>query len=171
MTIATPIYRAVMLEVERRRLQLGLSMDRLSEVAGLADRAYAKMLYPETASGRQAQWNTLQAVFDVLFADGFDVAIKPRAGAKLDQISSRYKIRFSAGFFNEKTLRELMSEMGKKGGANRMRGLQKPERRALAKRAGIASGRARRKRRAAITVPNQSDASCEDDRQSQSLMA
>lgn len=70
-----PIYRAIMLEIERRRLAVGISMDRMSELMGAAERSYAKMLYPDTPSGRMAQWNTLQSALDVLFCDGYDLRL------------------------------------------------------------------------------------------------
>src|SRR6266496_1729811 len=41
-------YYQLLLEIERRRQALGVSMERLSEMAGLPDRSYSKMLYPES---------------------------------------------------------------------------------------------------------------------------
>jgi hypothetical protein len=51
---AESFYYKLLLEIEERRQALGVSMQRLSEMAGLPDRAYSKMLYPETKSGRLA---------------------------------------------------------------------------------------------------------------------
>src|SRR5687768_3653009 len=87
-----PIYRHIILECERRRQHLDISMERLSEIAGIADRAYAKLLHPDSNTGRMAQWSTLQLVCDVLFADGLDVEIRPRKGRLLDQLSMKYCI-------------------------------------------------------------------------------
>jgi hypothetical protein len=53
---ATSTYRAIISAVEERRLQLGWPMWKLDDVAGSQDGHYAKCLYPDTASGRQAQW-------------------------------------------------------------------------------------------------------------------
>lgn len=141
----TPIYRSIMLEVERRRLQLGLSMDRLSEIAGIADRAYSKALWAETVSGRVARYETLQCILDVLFPDGFDVAIKPKNGPELDALSLRYKVRCAAAANDVKIQRELMAELGRKGAENRNRHLSPFQRRQIARKAGLASGRKRRR--------------------------
>jgi len=115
-----PLYRAVVLELERRRLAIGISMDRLSEIAGIADRAWAKLLYPDTAAGRTGNWETLQLVSDVLFADGFDVVVKARTGPALDAIRMKYQIRMAAVLpVRGKCQREWMSELGKRSAAAR----------------------------------------------------
>src|SRR5215211_4164390 len=69
----TPFYRSIMLEIERRRISLGISMDEASDRAGVADRSYSKILYADAPSGRQATWRTLQDVVDGLFPAGYDV--------------------------------------------------------------------------------------------------
>jgi hypothetical protein len=71
-------YYQLLLEIERRRQALGVSMDRLSEMAGLPDRSYSKMLYPETKTGRLARWSTIQIVCHALWPDGFDITIPPK---------------------------------------------------------------------------------------------
>ena len=42
----------------------------LDDKAGLQDGYYAKMLYAETPSGRNARWETVQWVIDALWPDG-----------------------------------------------------------------------------------------------------
>lgn len=81
MTEATSIYRAIMFEVERRRLDLGWSMWQVDDAAGINDGHYAKMLYPDTPSGRQAKWPTLQLVIEAMFKGGFRVTIEPESDA------------------------------------------------------------------------------------------
>jgi hypothetical protein len=62
-----------MLEIERRRLRLGLSEDAICERAGLAERGYAKWLRPWTAgTGRTPSRTTLH--FLALTVSGGDVA-------------------------------------------------------------------------------------------------
>lgn len=116
-----PIYRAILLEVERRRLAVGISMDRMSELMGAAERSYAKMLYPETPSGRMAQWGTLQSALDVLFCDGYDLRIDiarlvrttvgiPAPGVRTTEGTKR-KIKAEAATWDRRIRRELMKEL------------------------------------------------------------
>lgn len=114
-----PLYRAVMLEFERRRLHLGLSMEALSDRVGFADRYYAKTLYPDTPSGRQARWETLQEIADALFPEGYDIEIRPKTGLRLGAEDLKCKIRFAAAPTDRKSQRDLMRELGRKGAAAR----------------------------------------------------
>ena len=77
----TPLYRSIMIEVERRRLDLGLPQEKFGEWAGIADRSYAKYLHADAPSGRQATWETLQVICDALFPDGFKITIEAAPGA------------------------------------------------------------------------------------------
>ena len=109
------IYRAIMLEVERRRLAVGISMEQMSELTGAAERSYAKMLYADTASGRVAQWQTLQAVVDVLFHDGFELQMKPTSNGMLTTAGTKRKIMAEAATWNRSIRREMMAELGRRG--------------------------------------------------------
>jgi hypothetical protein len=109
-----PFYMAVMLELERRRLSLNISMDEISDRAGIADRLFSKALHASTPSGRQARWETIQDLVDALFPAGYDVIIKPKTGMRLNPAQMRCKIKFAAAAANPKLHRELMSELGKK---------------------------------------------------------
>lgn len=142
MTKATPVYRAIILGCEERRVALGMSMEKLSEFAGLPDRYYAKAVHVDEPSGRQASWQTLQIICDVLWPDGFGVAIKPHAGLRLDAQSLQFKVRYEQQLGNGKTRREFMSEIGRKGGEAlklvRLTKISKRRRRQIAKAAAIA---------------------------------
>lgn len=72
---STAIYRALMAACEGRRVELGLSMATVNDLAGLQDGFFAKMLYPDTPSGRQVRWETLQLAVEALFGKGFTVHI------------------------------------------------------------------------------------------------
>jgi transcriptional regulator with XRE-family HTH domain len=121
----SPFYMGVMLEIERRRLQLGLSMQEVCDRAGVADYYYSKALHASTPSGRQARWDTLQDIVDGLFPEGFDVVIKPKVGLRLDAEQLRCKIKFAAvaavaaAPTGRKLQRALMAELGRKGGIAR----------------------------------------------------
>jgi transcriptional regulator with XRE-family HTH domain len=134
----SPFYMGVMLEIERRRLQLGLSMQEVCDRAGVADYYYSKALHASTPSGRQARWDTLQDIVDGLFPEGFDVVIKPKVGLRLDAEQLRCKIKFAASTTDRKLQRELMSELGKKGGEARRekyKNMTKEERQRIAAKA------------------------------------
>jgi hypothetical protein len=84
MADSTELYRAVMWEVRKQILDLGLTMNNCDTVSGLDDGYTAKMLHPDTPSGRQAGWQRLQYLLDTVYAGGFILSIKPRAD--LDKI-------------------------------------------------------------------------------------
>jgi hypothetical protein len=71
---STAVYRALMLAIEARRLELGIAMATVDDMAGLQDGYYAKMIYPDTPSGRCAQWATVDLVIQALF--GTDYAVR-----------------------------------------------------------------------------------------------
>lgn len=136
----TAIYRQIMLEVEARRLALGLPMEKFSDWAGVPERYYPKALLPDTPSGRQASWETLQTIIDALFPQGFEVVIKSKPGNVIgakDMKAELLKLRERA---NPKTHRELMSEYARKATfENRQRGRMKLSKRQRRKAAKIAA--------------------------------
>lgn len=73
---STALYRSLMEVIERRRLELGLSMERVNDLAGTQDGYYAKMIYPDTPSGRQARWETVDLVVEALFGKDFVLQIE-----------------------------------------------------------------------------------------------
>ncbi|MCK1585471.1 hypothetical protein IVB03_39445 [Bradyrhizobium sp. 168] len=60
-----------------RRVELGLSMATVNDMAGTQDGFYGKMIYPDTPHGRQARWETVQDVIEALFGRGFSLQIVP----------------------------------------------------------------------------------------------
>jgi len=115
MNTTTGIYRAVMLECERRRDALGLPMAKFDEYAGLSDRYYAKALHADAPSGRQAQWGTLQIIVDALFPAGFDLEIRAKPGAVITAENLKAKLLQLKAIKNPKAQRELMRVLGRKG--------------------------------------------------------
>lgn len=146
-------YRAIMVELERKRLAMGLSQDRLSELMGVAERSYQKMVWPDSSSGRLATWDKLQKAIEVLFADGFEVVV--RAGCTLTDTTPGTKrlIRQAAAHYDRRGARELMRDLAL------LRHEKVPEwrRKQIAKKAGRASGKKRRqngrKRKSAPILP------------------
>ena len=133
-----PFYMAVMLEIERRRLQLNISMQEVCDRSGVADYYYSKALHASTPSGREARWSTLQDIIDGIFPMGYDVIIRPKVGMRLNPAQLRCKIKFAAAAANPKLQRELMSELGRKGGEARRekyKNMTKEERQRIAAKA------------------------------------
>ena len=114
--IATAIYNAVMLEIERLRQAMGVSMDLMSDLMGSAERSYAKMLYPDTSSGRQARWETVQRALDVVCPNGFSVRIVRANTGTLTPSGTKRLIQKSAKFYDRKTYLEEMRERARAGG-------------------------------------------------------
>jgi hypothetical protein len=115
----TSIYRGIMLECERRRQSLGLAMWKVDELAGTQDGYYAKAVHADAASGRQAQWETLQDIIDALFPSGVDVVIRPGSDSMHTAVSFQNKLRHVQAVHNPKTQRELMAELSSLASAAR----------------------------------------------------
>jgi hypothetical protein len=133
-----PFYMAVMLEIERRRLQVNISMQEVCDRSGVADYFYSKALHASTPSGRQARWDTLQDIVDALFPEGYDVEIRPKVGLRLDARQLRCKIKFAAALTDPKRQRELMRTLGREGGlrrAEKYKIMSKAERQRIASKA------------------------------------
>jgi hypothetical protein len=141
-TRATALYRQVMVEVERRRLQLGWPAWELDDVAGTQDGHFMKCLWADTPSGRQARWETVQLLLDAMFPLGFDLIIKPKKnGCVFGRPSQQQKIREAKATVDRKTYRELQRERGLAGGAARAKKLSKKRRIEIAKQGARARAR------------------------------
>ena len=144
----TSIYRGIMLECERRRQSLGLAMWKVDELAGTQDGYYAKAVHADAASGRQAQWKTLEWIIGALFPEGFDVHVLAKRGAAItDEMVMKRKLYALRAQHDGKTQRERMSEIARMVSDDaRKRGRRKIplwRRRQIARQAGRASARKR----------------------------
>ena len=87
----TPVsetYRAFAAQLQDRIRRLGLPMWRCDDLSGLQDGYTAKLLHPDTPSGRQATWATLDLLMGALFPDGYSIVIKPHDGSKARRLAS-----------------------------------------------------------------------------------
>jgi hypothetical protein len=71
----TSLYRAIVLALELRRLELGWPCWRLDDMAGTQDGYWMKLLYSAAPSGRVGGWQMLQLLVDALFPDGVGVRL------------------------------------------------------------------------------------------------
>ena len=132
---AVPVYRALLLECERRRQELGWSMWQVDDAAGLNDGHFAHCLAVDRPSGRQARWETLNLIISALWPRGIDLQITHKTGGNLTAEDMTRKIRFAQADNCRLSRRKLMSELGKRGAAARMVKLTKSERKKIARNA------------------------------------
>src|SRR4051812_49156524 len=112
----TSICRSLMLEIERWRIAVGWPMDKFSEYCGLPDRYYPKALLADTPSGRQPRWQSVQLMVDGIFPAGFDIELRPKPGTVMTADNLKAKLLQLRAPTDAKTQRELMRELGQKGG-------------------------------------------------------
>jgi hypothetical protein len=135
---AVPVYRALLLECERRRQQLGWSMWQVDDASGLNDGHYAHCLHVDRVTGRQAQWKTIDLIVRALWPQGLDLRITHKTGGILTAENHRLKIMFAQADNNRLSRRELMRSLGKKGGEARRekyKTMPRAERLAIARKA------------------------------------
>jgi len=123
----TSIYRAVVAEVERRRVEVGWTCLELDHAAGLSSGYWAKCVHPDEPSGRRIRWEMLEFVMGAVFPDGYKLSIEGSNGVMQDAASMRYHVKAAAPV-GTPTFRARMKELGKKGAVARVEG-QTPERR------------------------------------------
>jgi hypothetical protein len=116
---ATPVYRALLLECERRRQELGWSMWQLDDASGLNDGHFAHCLHVDRNTGRQASWPTLLLIVSALWPRGFDLRITDKSGGALTAEGMHMKILHAGADHNRMSRRKLMSTLGKKGATAR----------------------------------------------------
>lgn len=85
-------------------------MWRCDDLSGVQDGYTAKMLHPDTPSGRQASWPTLDLVMRALFPDGYDIIFKPRDGRRALKLTAPRNPTVGA------RERAIMQKMGRRGG-------------------------------------------------------
>jgi hypothetical protein len=156
----TSIYRALIWEVRNHIRAVGLTMQQADDVAGLQDGYLAKMLHPDTPSGRQAQWPTLQLLLDAVYPNGFRLRLLPIAGmtatrASIDRKLARLNQKLTGVSINEReaqkgllgrvAIRDLAREAGRKGGLARSARLSPQRRQRIARRAARARWKGRRR--------------------------
>jgi hypothetical protein len=129
----TPVYRQTVAAVERLFLATGAPQEKAAEFAGLPDRYLAKMFHPDSPSGKQASWATLQRVLDVVAADGFTLTIEARPGPIFDALSHKFEMRYDRARAKPQTRRQLLAEWGRRGGLKK-RELPLEERLKIARR-------------------------------------
>lgn len=79
-----PIYRAFTMALAGRIVQLDLDMTECDRRSGLQDGYTAKVLHPDTPSGRMPRWETLQYLVGALYPHGVQVVLVPLAPGEHD---------------------------------------------------------------------------------------
>jgi hypothetical protein len=150
---ATAIYDAIIWELRNHIRALGLTMQQCDDCAGTQDGYVAKMLHPDTPSGRQARWETLQLVLDAVYPGGFRLRLQPVVGMAAIRASLNRKLSHGGqmlsglsinereagkGLLGRVALRDLAREAGRKGGIARRARLTQRQRHRIARRAARA---------------------------------
>lgn len=135
---STAVYRALMAACEGRRLELGWSMATVNDQAGLQDGFFAKMIYPDTPSGRQARWETVQLAVEALFGRGFVIVVVP--GEEDNRRVTSAPVIDESASANARRIRHWrhskhFAELGRLGGKARAAKLGKDKLSALASKA------------------------------------
>jgi hypothetical protein len=140
--MATLVYMTIIHQIEEMRIASGMTMAAFSEYAGLPERYYAKALHPDTPSGRQASWESVQTMLETLAPHGFEVVIRRKPGAVIDPQNLKAKSLEIRALTDPRTMREKMREIGlkgaSKGGRNRWRRLGAKARARIARKAAKA---------------------------------
>lgn len=84
----------IMVELARNLDLLGWAQEPFSELAGLSDRYFPKALHAHEVCGREPTWPVLQAMFDALFPDGYQLVVLPVPGPKRKEVIARYNALF-----------------------------------------------------------------------------
>jgi len=153
MTDATKLYHDVIWELRKQIHELGLTMEQCDDVSGNQDGFTAKMLAPETKSGRQAQWRTVQNLTDSLMPLGYKLRIVPigspdeiraiinrklaRLGKELTGLSYQQKIE-KINKLGRMQMRDLARHAGRLGGLSRAKKLTPKQRQRIARKGGKA---------------------------------
>jgi transcriptional regulator with XRE-family HTH domain len=107
---------AIMLEIERHRLALGLSGETLAERAGVAERAYPKWLRPWARGGRIPSEKTLMFLVEALSVKLRRPAAPLSIGEyqrKLENLAVRHQRQTRSG--NREHIRRRMRELSPRG--------------------------------------------------------
>jgi hypothetical protein len=114
----------------------------VDERSGVQDGYYAKCLYPDTPSGRQAGWQMLDLIVGALFPEGYKAIFEPEKSGCLTTTKQREVIRAHWAFASPKARREHLREIGtiggKIGGHARAAKLSKRRRRQIARQGALA---------------------------------
>lgn len=116
------VYRQMVKVIEDRREECNLSMETVNDLAGLNDGYYAKMINPDSPSGRQAHWTTVQLAIEALFGRNFTLQILPDVAENRRLASAPTRNENASS--NARNIRHWrhrrhFEELGRKGGEAR----------------------------------------------------
>jgi hypothetical protein len=130
---STLVYRTFVAALDQRRLELGLPMAQVDDIAGLQDGFFAKLAAPDTPHGRQSRWESVDLVVQALFGTNYRIQIIPenfRAPARLE---TRAKPRAKILNVKHWRHRKLFQDLGRKG-AQALNSLPRERRSEIAKK-------------------------------------
>lgn len=143
---ATGIYHALIAQIHGRIRRLGIPMWKCDDLSGLQDGYTAKLLHPDTPSGRQARWDTLQLLLDAIYPEGFVLTIRPVRGGDKSLLN---RFSMEPNKTNEQRVRSTAMAMGRRGGLKsweaRKAKLTRSDKKVLAQKGAAARWRLKKK--------------------------
>lgn len=107
---ATNVYLQIIGQAHARIRRLGIPMWKCDDLSGMQDGYSAKVLHPDTPSGRQARWDTLQLLLDAIYPEGFVLTIKPRGKGQSKGLARE------PNKVSDQRIRAVLMALGRQGG-------------------------------------------------------
>ena len=146
------IYVAIVQAIEKRRVQLALTLVDLDCLVQWSEGFSSKALYPGTSHGRGMSWQTLERLCAVLWPHGVSVSFRPRGD---EPLTIRGALATEPQGLRS-YLRHRLARLAAAGGRASMAARTPAERSAFSRRAALIGAEKRRKQlaadRAAITA-------------------
>lgn len=136
--MASPeLYAAVIWELRKQIMARGLTMQECDDLSGNQDGHTAKLLHPETKSGRQGDWETLERLAIAVYGRGFKLRM---ASAKPIMLSGPSTIEKMAGRnpTGRIAIRDFARFAGQRGAKARNASLKPEQRSKIARKAARA---------------------------------
>jgi hypothetical protein len=150
---ATAFYRALTAEFERRRGDLCIPMGGQSlsgrksveDLSGIESGYYAKILAPDTPSGRRAGWEVIDEIVQALWGKDFRLRIDPSENM-LSALSTGQAVNERYRNIRHWRHRKFFADIGRLGGKAYFANTTSKKRRAIARKAAKARWRKHRAR-------------------------
>lgn len=130
------LYDNIVWELRKEIMKLGLTMQECDDLAGVQEGYTAKCLHPDTASGRQAKWDTLEMLIRAVFKGDYRLKIRSQK-RMLSGLSTIEKAK-TRGDIGRLAIRDFSWFAGQRGGIARTQSQSPSQRSKQARRAARA---------------------------------
>jgi hypothetical protein len=112
---ATQVYLNFVAALEQRRIELGLPLSQIDDLAGIQDGFFSKLTRPDAPNGRQSRWETLDLVMEALFGTTYKIQIVAENYRAPARIETRAKPVNKVIEVKHWRHRKLFSDLGRRG--------------------------------------------------------